>query len=201
MRGSSCFAAQLLGAHELRRAEHDAGGGELLDARVGAAFLREAEVHHHRALRPPSARATIMMFSGFRSRWMISSSCATLQSGAHVLHELARRLQSTDAAIRTLRSDSSSPLHERHHDVDESRRPSRPSRMMWHTFGCASRMPSAASRRRRAIAFGSWTSAGDRILIATSRPVVRVLREIHEATSRPRRPSSPPGSGRRAAGR
>src|SRR5947199_6359535 len=50
------LAADLLGAHELRRPENDPGGRELRDGRIGAALLGEPEVHHHRALAPTVLR-------------------------------------------------------------------------------------------------------------------------------------------------
>src|SRR6185503_7554503 len=44
--------ANLLGTHELGRAENDPGRGQLGDRGIGAALFREPEVHDHRALRP-----------------------------------------------------------------------------------------------------------------------------------------------------
>src|SRR5216110_3042038 len=45
--------ADLLRAHELRRAEDDAGRRQLRDRRIGAALLGEAEVHDHGAVTTP----------------------------------------------------------------------------------------------------------------------------------------------------
>ncbi len=72
--------------------------------------------------------------------------------------------------IRTVRSQSNSPCT---NGITMYTKPAvvSPRRMMWHTLGCASFPPSAASRRRRAMAVGSLISAGERILIATFSPV------------------------------
>ena len=51
------LATDLLGAHELGRAEHDAGRGQLGHLGAGAPLLGQAEIHHHRA-EPWLARLT-----------------------------------------------------------------------------------------------------------------------------------------------
>src|SRR5438045_4063546 len=45
-----CLAAELLGTHELRRPEDDAGRRQLLQLTLGAALLRQPKVHHDRIL-------------------------------------------------------------------------------------------------------------------------------------------------------
>src|SRR2546429_32869 len=117
--GFELLAPDLLRAHELRGAEDDAGGGELRELALGAALLREPEVHHHGpdpAAVPPSHEHDVL---GLQISMHDLQLVGVMQSRAHLTQDVDAQ-GDVHRPILHLAVREQLALQKRHHEVDQA---------------------------------------------------------------------------------
>ena len=194
------LAADLLRAHELRRAQHDAGRGELGDLRRrrGAPW-RARSPSPPRGCLPASSSGTSMTFSGLRSRWMIWSSWACCRP-RHIWTSSGMPSSTGNGPRRDLVLAQRLALQVGHHEVDQPVR-----RLAQAQDGADVRMVEPHGDRRLP------PEPLDRGRIAREPRYqdlhrhraarLQLLAPGRRMPCRPRRAGALPGSARRAAGR